>query len=140
MPLLWGSRKQDGTALHTQDAEYVSAATWTRTEVLALQTLYEALLGRPVKVIIMEDNEACITAVLKGYSPSLRHLRRNQRICLGFLHDLITETDTNGSGKIKILHAETAIHKGDMFTKYLVLKNFKIAMQLINMHNRREGR
>ena len=70
------------TAAHTQEAEIVSAATSLRAELIPLQQLLQLLLGRPVNAVIHEDNEACITAIRKGYSPTLRHILRTQRILL----------------------------------------------------------
>jgi hypothetical protein len=138
MPLVWGAKKQDGTAQHTQEAEYISAVAWMRNEGAALQQLFQILLGRPVEVRIMEDNAAMIAAAHKGYSPSLRHLPRMQRTSLGYLYDLLTEEPEEGSGKVKLLKADTAVHKGDMFTKFLVVAKYVSAMQLIGMVNRKK--
>ena len=65
-----------------------------------------------------EDNAACIIAVAKGYSPAMRYLPRQAKVSLDFLHDTTTE-ENNPLGRIKVVKADTKIHKGDFFTKAL---------------------
>ena len=135
MPILWGSRKQEGTAQHTQDAEMVSAAKWTRDDAIAIQELFSLILGRPIVMRIMEDNAAMITAAQKGYSPSLRHLKRIQRTSLGLIHDLISRKPNEDEGLVYLDKVDTKIHKGDQFTKQWTVANFLTAMDLIKMRN-----
>ena len=100
MPLSWAARKQGGTAQHTAEAETVSMAACLRNEAIPLQSLMQAILRRPIDLEIMEANAATITSVNKGYSPSLRHLPRTQRVSLGLLHESITAKPENGEGNI----------------------------------------
>jgi hypothetical protein len=135
MPLAWGSHKQGSTALHTAEAETVSMAHCVRQELLPLQLLMEAMLGFPVECEVMEDNSACIVAITKGYSPSMRHLRRTQRISLGHLHDVFFEKEElrGDHGKVNLKKANTIEHKGDMMTKELAPAQFNRALELIRV-------
>eukprot|EP00972_Heterocapsa_arctica_P051436 7566389-Heterocapsa_arctica.AAC.1 len=62
----------------------------------------------------------CIAAVRKGYSPSLRHLGRTERIALGTAH----EQFECGQPDFIMKHQESEWHKGDIFTKKLVPLKF----------------
>ena len=79
IPVSWGSKRQGCTATHTAEAEIVSLASCLKSEVIPTQMLIEHILGRPVPAIIFEDNAAAIVAASKGYSPSMRYLKRTQR-------------------------------------------------------------
>ena len=138
MPLTWGAIKGEGTSVHTQDAETVSMSKWVKSDGIALQHIFQVLLNRPVVMRLMEDNDATITAVQKGYSPSLRHLVRAQRVSLGFLHELTNpdpESSLDTEGEIVILRADTDDQKGDMFTKELDVAAFHRALDMIRMTN-----
>ena len=140
-PLAWGSHKQGSTAMHTAEADTVSLAHYCRQELIPLQILLQAMLGETVDCIVKADNAACIIAVTKGYSPSLRHLKRTQRIALGHLHDIFfgEETDDgkrhDGSaltdGKFTLEKATTADHNGEIFTKRPHPAQFNHAQNLI---------
>ena len=142
-PLAWGSHKQGSTAMHTAEAETVSLAHCCRQELIPLQILLQAMLGESVDCVVKEDNAACIIAVTKGYSPSLRHLKRTQRIALGHLHEIFFEEQADdrehrdGSaltdGKFTLEKAATADHKGDLFTKELHPAQFNHALDLIRI-------
>ena len=82
---------------------------------------------------IMEDNAACVIAIKKGYSPAMRYLKRTQKTSLGLLHGLTENPPPPGDGKIKVVKADTAIHRGDMFTKALGVHDFQIAIARIGM-------
>jgi len=139
MPIIWGSRKQEGTAQHTQDAEMVSAAKWTRDDAIAIQAVFSLILGRPIVMRIMEDNSSMIIAAEKGYSPSLRHMQRIHRTSLGLIHDLIHQQPGEGEGQVFLDKVDTDIHKGDQFTKQLTVAKFLTAMDLIKMRNVRKS-
>ena len=113
----------------------VSAAKWTRDDAIALQELFSLILGRPIVMRIMEDNAAMITAAQKGYSPTLRHLKRIQRTSLGLIHDLISRKPDDDEGLVYLDKVDTDIHKGDQFTKQLTVAKFLTAMDLIKMRN-----
>ena len=87
-PLAWSCKTGHSTAEHTQEAETIALAHSTKYEALPLQQLVSKLIGRPIALEVMEDNNAAITAAEKGYSPSLRHLVRTERTSIGAVHEL----------------------------------------------------
>ena len=134
-PVAWGSNKQGSTSQHTGEAEVVSLASCLRKELLPTQLLMEKLLRRPVNATLYEDNNAAITAVNKGYSPNMRHIPRTQRTSIGLLHEIICDTESRdeNSGTIDLIKVDTKIHKGDMFTKELEVRDFVEAVKRIGM-------
>ena len=134
-PISWGSNKQGCTSQHTGESEVVSLASCLRKELLPTQLLMEKLLRRPVDALILEDNNAAITAVNKGYSPNMRHLPRTQKTSIGLLHEIIVEEDItcDSIGKIELMKVDTKVHKGDMFTKELEVRDFAAAVDLLGM-------
>ena len=133
MPLGYGCRKHEATSLHTPEAEFVTLATFLRNEFLPLQYLWQALLGRPVEIIVHEDNNACISIAKKGYSPSLRCLPRTQRQSLGVVHETFCEPPPPGHGIATLKYTCTAEHKGDFRTKYLDANSLGKALQMIQV-------
>ena len=130
--------------MHAAEAETVTLAHCCRQEIIPLQILLQAMLGEPVDCTLKGDNAACIIAVTtKGYPPSLRHVKRMQRIALGHPHEIFfgEETDDgkrlDGSaimdGKFTLEKAATADHKGDIFTKELHPAQFEHALNLIRI-------
>ena len=132
-PISWGSKKQGATALHTQEAEMVSMANCMRNELLPAQYLLQELLNKKVEAKIMEDNAATITAAKHGYSPSLRHLARSQRVSLGFVHEMVTRGETEEDGNIELVKAATEDHRGDLLTKELDVRKFEHAIGLVRV-------
>lgn len=132
-PLNWGSKRQGGTAQHTAEAEVVSLASCLRSELIPMQSLLQQILQMAIPGDLMEDNNATIIAVNKGYSPAMRYLARTQRTALGLVHDVITEELNPGEGKISVLKADTVSHKGDMFTKELDPRAFLNALNMIRL-------
>ena len=150
-------KRQTSTAAHTQEAETVSLSDCLRDEALPLQNLMQAVLRRSLPVVFAEDNQACIQAVHKGYSPSLRHLVRTQRVSLGALHEVFVEhstddktTTTNSTttttprrddiaaatdatdvrnGPLRLLYHEASTHKGDALTKFLSPAQYEKALE-----------
>ena len=59
-----------------------------------------------------EDNEAVIKMIIKGRSPTMRHVSRTHRIALDWLFDRI-----NLDTKIQIKHTDTKNQLADMLTK-----------------------
>ena len=128
-PLSWRSKRQGSTASSTCEAEVISLATALKAEVMPMMDLLEQALGRPIRLVCLEDNTQCITAVENGYSPSLKHLPRTERISLGVSHETFVEK----SGQHELRYQETSSHKGDMFTKRLDPNAFERALTLINL-------
>ena len=73
VPLAWAAKKQHNTSRSTTEAEMVSVSTALFSEALPTLQLGEAVLGRKVQLVIMEDNTDCITVLKTGYSNKLRH-------------------------------------------------------------------
>ena len=61
---------------------------------------------------IFEDNEAMIKMIIKGRSPTMRHVSRTHRVALDWLFDRI-----NLDPKIQIKYVETKRQLADMLTK-----------------------
>ncbi len=85
-PLAWSSKKQT-TSNSTCEAETISLAVNLQKEVIPLWLLLGQLLDRPMRLRTFEDNSATIIAIQKGFSASLRHLPRTQRLSVGFAHE-----------------------------------------------------
>ena len=133
MPVSWGSKKQGCTAQHTAEAEVVSMASCMRSELLPAQFLLQKLLRRAVNTKVMEDNNACITSVEKGYSPSMRHLPRTQKVSIGMLHEMIQSEATEVDGKVEVLKAKSEEHLGDVMTKELEVCKFEKAVEMLRI-------
>ena len=61
---------------------------------------------------IFEDNEAVIKMIMKGRSPTMRHVSRTHRVALDWLFDRI-----NLDPKIQIKHTDTKNQLADILTK-----------------------
>ena len=61
---------------------------------------------------VFEDNEAVIKMIIKGRSPTMRHVSRNQRVALDWLFDRI-----NLDSKIQIKYIDTKNQLADILTK-----------------------
>ena len=61
---------------------------------------------------VFEDNEAVIKMIIKGRSPTMRHVSRTHRVALDWLFDRI-----NLDSKIQIKYIDTKNQLADMLTK-----------------------
>ena len=61
---------------------------------------------------VFEDNEAVIKMIIKGRSPTMRHVSRTHRVALDWLSDRI-----NLDPKIQIKYIDTKNQLGDILTK-----------------------
>ena len=61
---------------------------------------------------VFEDNEAVIKMIMKGKSPTMRHVSRTHRVALDWLFDRV-----NLDSKIRIKHIDTKNHFADILTK-----------------------
>ena len=59
---------------------------------------------------VFEDNEAVIKMIIKGRSPTMRHVSRTHRVALGWLFDRI-----NLDPKIQIKYTDTKNQLADMY-------------------------
>ena len=67
---------------------------------------------REALLYVFEDNEAVIKMIIKGRSPTMRHVSRTHRVALDWLFDRI-----NLDPKIQIKHIDTKNELADMLTK-----------------------
>ena len=68
--------------------------------------------SRRGKRVILEDNDACIKAWIKGLSPAMRHVGRTYRMDLDWLWERI-RTDP----RVFIKYVGTKVQIADLFTK-----------------------
>ena len=61
---------------------------------------------------VFEDNEAAIKMIIKGRSPTMRHVSRTHRVALDWLFDRI-----NLDPKIQIKYVDTKNQLADILTK-----------------------
>ena len=61
---------------------------------------------------VFEDNEAVIKMIIKGRSPTMRHVSRTHRVALDWLFDRI-----NLDSKVQINYIDTKNQLADIFTK-----------------------
>ena len=68
--------------------------------------------SREALLYVFEDNEAVITMIMKGRSPTMRHVSRTHRVALDWLFDRI-----NLDPKIQIKYIDTKNQLADILTK-----------------------
>ena len=124
-PLSWFCRKAGHSSGSTADSEVhalIGAGdSGLKREVIPILEQLERNLGRSVKLIGNEDNTQCISAIKRGYSPSLRHLQRHCRTSLGFVHEVFYPDGSPGAAVYdsELRYCESAKQKGDWMTKAL---------------------
>ena len=128
-PLTWTVSNQHFTASSSAESEVVSYSNGLRHEALPVQSLMEVFLGQRLYIINLVDNTQALAACEKGYSKRLHYLARTHRVALGVMHDLLHDPDqciTSG-------YVQSALQKGDIFTKVLPPAPFVAARELIGM-------
>ena len=68
--------------------------------------------GSNAMLYVFEDNEAVIKMIIKGRSPTMRHVSRTHRVALDWLSDSI-----NLDSKIQIRYIDTKHQRADILTK-----------------------
>ena len=126
-PIAWRSKRQGSTASSTCEAETISMATALKSEALPLLELFSEAMNRRVMLECREDNTQCISAVRTGYSAALRHLPRTERIAVGVVSETFASDDCH------IVYQESALHKGDVFTKRLSPAMFEPAIERLGL-------
>ena len=140
-PVCFSIKKATHTSGSTADSE-----TWSlvgandsglKREVIPILHQLEVSLNRPVKLIGKEDNTACIIAIKKGYSTSLRYLKRHAELSLGFTHEVFYPDRTLGSPRYwaQLTSWDTKSHKGDWMTKELPPRAFEQAWRLAGLRD-----
>ncbi|CAK0891196.1 unnamed protein product [Prorocentrum cordatum] len=128
-PLSWGVSTQTSTSSATAESETVAFSHALRREAIPLQMLLEEAFGQHIHIVCRIDNMQTIQCVAKGYSKKLRHLPRTQRICLGVLHEMVTNPDL----RIAMEHCPTLAMKADLFTKTLNSARYATALDMIGL-------
>ena len=82
---MWLCKKQTATARSTTEAEVVALAASFFTEAVPQLDLWETLLGRKVELWILEDNQATIKIIRKGFSQKLRSTARFFKLHVGVI-------------------------------------------------------
>ena len=126
-PLAWVSKRQTSTSRSTTESEVISLVYSLYQEGIPSLQLWELLLQRSVKLRVMEDNQATILVVKKGYSPKLRHITRTHKVNLSCLSEVFAE------GGVTIEYVDTKDQAADIFTKALPPQKWGAALNLLGM-------
>ena len=131
-PLCWVSKRQTSTSRSTTESEVVSLANFLFLECLPMLDLFDLLLqpitGKRVKLTVWEDNQACITVCVKGYSPKLRHILRTHKVNLGSVKEVIEMPEIN------LNYIVTDEQAADIFTKALAPAKWPNAIELLHFN------
>ena len=126
-PLAWVSKSQTSTSRSTTESEVVSLAHSLYQERLPSLQLWEMLLGRPVTLRVLEDNQATIPVVHKGYSPKLRHITRTHKVNLSGLSEVFRDDSA------EFENCQTEKQAADIFTKALAVQKWAAALRLLGI-------
>ena len=105
----------------------VSLAYSLYQEGLPALQLWELLLGRTVTLKVLEDNQATILVVRKGYSPKLRHITRTHKVNLSGLSEVFREDSA------ELEYCQTDNQAADIFTKALPPQKWAPALRLLGI-------
>ena len=127
-PLLETCKKQTCSSNSSTEAEVVSLSWCLRMDGLPMVLLWEVLLNRRVRILVLEDNVGTIQAIEKGYSPALRHLPKTQKTSLDFLHYMFHVVKL-----VDIEYVATELQISDVFTKAVKVADWGKACQLLHI-------
>ena len=135
-PLAWVSRRQTSTSRSTTEAEIVAFANALFAEALPMLELFTLILGRNIPLIILEDNQATIKIVRKGFSAKLCHVARTHKIDLSSIKDVLDhgKTGPNTNGPVHVEYCHTNFQVADVFTKALPPLKWDNALRLGHRH------
>ena len=105
----WACRKQQTVSLSTAEAEYMAASAASQ-EVLFLEKLSREITGRCGKIVILEDNQACIAMAKK---PLFHRRTKHVDIRHHFIRELVQK------GVIQLTYCPTEDMAADLLTKDL---------------------
>ena len=131
-PLTWKVSHQTATSSSSAESETVSASVAIRGVALPVQMLLKDMLGTVVPILCKIDNTQAIQAIKNGYSKKLRYLPRTQRVSIGALHEIWRDPAI----ALEVEYVQSAVHKGDFFTKELGAAMFKEARERVGMRSR----
>ena len=126
-PLAWVSERQTSTSRSTTESEVVSLAYSLYQEGLPALQLWEKLLGRTVTLKVLEDNQATILVIKKGYSPKLRHITRTHKVNLSGLSEVFRDDSA------ELEYCKTDVQAADIFTKALPPQKWGAALRLLGI-------
>ena len=126
-PIMWLSKRQTSTSRSTTEAEVVSLAASLFSEAIPAMDLWDLILGRPIRLFIMEDNQATIKVVRQGYSNKLRHIQRTHKVNLGSIKEVID------MDQVDIEYCKTDELAADVFTKALPPNKWGNALKLLGI-------
>jgi len=134
-PLCWSSKRAGHSSCATADSE-----TWScvganeaglKREIIPILHQVEVSLGRLVLLQCREDNTQCISAIRRGYSPALRHLKRHINLGLGFTHEVFYPDLSDRTAPVywaSLVYCPSSEQLGDWMTKELGPKDFQAAL------------
>ena len=67
-----------------------------------------------ILLIVLEDNQAAIKVIDKGYSAKLRHVLRNHKVNIGSIHDTISRNPS-----ISVRYVNTHFQSADIIKNLL---------------------
>ena len=104
--------RQSCQSQSSTEAELLSANASLQELGMPAMDFWEAVLGRPVKLIMYEDNQACAKIIQSGKFDKMRHVSRAHGVRLSFMHDCFKR------GIFELKDCNTNAMKGDIFTKF----------------------
>ena len=113
-PARWYASRKGCTAVSTVEAEVVGINDATRSLAIPMVDLLSELGHVSAEHKVFTDAQAARSAVVKGTSKSLGHLRKVHRLSLAALHDIFTEHDD-----LDLEHIPGLRNVADVFTKAL---------------------
>jgi hypothetical protein len=128
-PLSYVSKRQTCVSGSTTESEIVSLAFSLYQEALPALNFWEAALGRPMDLQVLEDNEATIKIIRKGYSPKMRHINRTHKVNLARLAE---EFNADGS-RVTVEYVNTSEQAADIFTKAVAPQKWSDALRMLNI-------
>ena len=94
----------------TEKTNLIKKSMLCVTLILFSQNVQSA--SREALLYVFEDNDAVIKMIMKGRSPTMRHVSRTHRVALDWLFDRI-----NLDPKIQIKYIDTKNQLADILTK-----------------------
>jgi hypothetical protein len=112
VPLSGISKKQTSVSKSTPEAEIVAIDHGICKEGIPALYIWEKILGRKLKIKLMEDNQAASRVVITGKNPSMRHMSRTQRIDISWLNERYSD------GDFEFIDCPSEYQAADIFTKF----------------------
>ena len=88
---------------------------------------------------ILEDNEAVIKMIIKGRSPTMRHVSRTHRVALDWLFDRIKDVDTKNQLANMLTKGSSSRDEWDHLLRVLNIMNFSMFSCSHSLSNRTQS-